>query len=153
MNLPTCIFCQIVSGNAPHFPVWESATHLAFLNIFPNTLGFSIVIPREHLPSALFANTDEVQNQLLHACRETDRRLRRAFPAIDRCALVFEGFGINHLHGKLIPLHGTRQETWHPILSQHTTYTERYEGYITTHDGPRADDASLAALAERIRSA
>ena len=153
MSQSSCIFCQIVSGIARHFPVWESATHLAFLSIFPNTPGFSVVIPKEHLPSALFANTEEVQSQLVKACRETDRRLRRAFPDIDRCALVFEGFGIDHLHGKLIPLHGTRQEAWRPILSQHVAYTEHYEGYVTTHDGPRADDTSLTALAERIRSA
>lgn len=148
-----CIFCDIANGHARFHPVWSDDSHLSFLSIFPNTPGFTVVIPKQHLPSNLFANKAADQIKLMRACHATQQRLCRAFPDIDRCALVFEGFGIDHLHGKLIPLHGTRQEAWSPILSQHNTYTKQYEGYVTSHDGPRADDEVLAALATRIRSA
>ncbi|EAA8104124.1 HIT family protein, partial [Salmonella enterica] len=44
----TCIFCQIVEGKAPCHKVWEDEHHLAFLSIFPNTDGFTVVIPKKH---------------------------------------------------------------------------------------------------------
>ncbi len=47
----TCIFCQIVEGKAPCHKVWEDEHHLAFLSIFPNTDGFTVVIPKKHYPS------------------------------------------------------------------------------------------------------
>ncbi len=39
-----CIFCQIVRGETPCHKLWEDEKYLAFLSIFPNTLGFSVVI-------------------------------------------------------------------------------------------------------------
>jgi hypothetical protein len=42
--METCIFCNIVNGEAPCHKIWEDAKHLAFLSIFPNTQGFSVVI-------------------------------------------------------------------------------------------------------------
>jgi hypothetical protein len=43
--METCIFCQIVTGQAPCHPIWEDDGHLAFLSIFPNTPGFSVLFP------------------------------------------------------------------------------------------------------------
>jgi diadenosine tetraphosphate (Ap4A) HIT family hydrolase len=34
--------------------VWEDEHHLAFLSIFPNTDGFTVVIPKKHYPSYAF---------------------------------------------------------------------------------------------------
>lgn len=44
----SCIFCDIVAGKAPCHKIWEDDDHLAFLSIFPNTDGFSVVIPKAH---------------------------------------------------------------------------------------------------------
>ncbi|MGV3469642.1 HIT family protein, partial [Limnobacter sp.] len=49
-----CIFCEIVSGQQPSHKIWEDDKYLAFLSIFPNTEGFSVVIPKKHLSSYLF---------------------------------------------------------------------------------------------------
>lgn len=48
----TCIFCQIVEGKAPCHKVWEDEHHLAFLSIFPNTDGFTVVIPKKNITPA-----------------------------------------------------------------------------------------------------
>ncbi len=48
----TCIFCQIVEGKAPCHKVWEDEHHLAFLSIFPNTDGFTVVI-RKNITRAM----------------------------------------------------------------------------------------------------
>lgn len=41
-----CLFCGIVAGTTPAHVIWEDNQHLAFLSIFPNTPGTSVVIPK-----------------------------------------------------------------------------------------------------------
>jgi len=66
--------------------------------------------------------------------------------------MIFEGFGVDHLHCKLFPMHGTKDMTkWVPLKSNIDKYFEKYEGYISSHDYKRADDAKLAELARKIR--
>lgn len=56
-----CIFCQIVRGEAPCHKIWEDDEHLAFLSIYPNTDGFSVVIPKRHYPSYAFDMPDDAR--------------------------------------------------------------------------------------------
>lgn len=66
--------------------------------------------------------------------------------------MVFEGYGVDHVHAKLFPMHGTADlQEWKRIESNVDKYFDRYEGYISSHDYDRADDAKLAALAKKIR--
>jgi hypothetical protein len=49
-------------------------------------------------------------------------------------------------------MHGTANlGEWRPIKSSVEKYFVKYEGYLSSHDGQRADDTALAALAARIR--
>jgi hypothetical protein len=41
---------------------------------------------------------------------------------------------------------------WRSLRRPADKYFREYEGYISSHDYQRADDAELAALARRIRS-
>ena len=43
-----CLFCKIVSGDIPSHQVFEDESHLAFLDIFPASLGHTLVIPKDH---------------------------------------------------------------------------------------------------------
>jgi hypothetical protein len=66
--------------------------------------------------------------------------------------MIFEGFGVDHVHAKLVPLHGTANlGTWRRLSSVIDKYFTTYEGYLSSHDYHRADDNDLAALAKRIR--
>lgn len=153
MKEPNCIFCQIVAGDAPSHTIWEDETHLAFLSIFPNTEGFSVVIPKAHHGSYFAAVEEEVALGLVRAARAVATRIDTAFPDVGRTGLIFEGFGVDHLHAKLIPLHETNSDEWKQHRSSARTYFTRYEGYISSHDSERADDTELAQLAQRIRDA
>lgn len=147
-----CVFCDIVSGKSPSFKVWESQTHLAFLSIFPNTKGTTVVIPKQHHDSYAFSLREEDLCALTLAAKEVALLLDQKLPGVGRTGMVFEGFGINHVHAKLFPLHGTATEgEWKPIKSSVRKYFEIYEGYISSHDGERGDDGELAELAEYIR--
>lgn len=147
-----CIFCAIAAGEAPSHKVWENDTHLAFLSIFPNTEGFSVVIPKAHYGSYLCAQDDAVIAGLMAAVKEVATLLDRKFEDVGRTGIMFEGFGVDHLHAKLFPMHGTERDVWVRHGSAERKFFDRYEGYISSHDSERADDAKLAALAERLRA-
>ena len=71
---------------------------------------------------------------------------------VGRTGMVFEGFGVDHVHAKLFPMHGTADmKKWQPIESKVNKYFDKYEGYISSHDHNRADDSELALLAKKLR--
>lgn len=147
-----CLFCSIVSGDVPSHRVWEDDAHIAFLSIFPNTEGVTVVIPREHHTSYAFDLPDEVLSNLMLATKKVAKLLDEKLTDVGRTAMVFEGYGVDHVHAKLFPMHGTADiATWKPIESAIEKYFTQYEGYISSHDYKRADDATLAALAKKIR--
>ena len=146
-----CIFCKIVKGELPCHKIWEDEKHMAFLSIFPNTEGFSVVIPKEHYPSYAFEVEDEVLKDLIVAAKKVGKVIDKGFEDVGRTGLVLEGFGVNHLHAKLFPMHGTKSDEWTPIASTIDKFFDTYEGYISSHDSKRGDDKKLAELAKKIR--
>lgn len=148
-----CIFCKMVRGEAPMHMLWEDDEHIAFLSIFPNTPGFSVVIPRAHYPSYAFDLPDAVICRLTLAAREVGRLLDRKLEGVARTGMIFEGYGVDHVHAKLFPMHGTGSDSsFRPIHSKVDKFFEHYEGYISSHDWKRASDDELATLAARLRS-
>lgn len=149
--MENCIFCNIVRGEAPAHMIWEDEKHLAFLSIFPNTEGFSVVITKEHYPSYAFDLPENVFKELVLAAKKVAKLLDSKLEDVGRTGMIFEGFGVDHVHAKLFPMHGTKSKEWRPLKSNVDTYFEKYEGYISSHDYKRADDAKLSALAKNIK--
>jgi len=149
----SCIFCKIIKNELPCHLVDENEDFMAFLTIFPNTLGATVVIPKKHYPSYAFDLEDHVLTGLVLYTKQIAKKLDRFFDDVGRTAMVFEGFGVDHIHAKLFPMHGTKQvhENWKQVSSNVDKYFEKYEGYISSHDFKRADDGKLAKLAEEIR--
>lgn len=151
-----CLFCGIVAGTAPAHLIWENRDYLAFLSIYPNTPGASVVIPRGHWPSYIAAVPTEVAHGLHDAAVTVAALLDAAFDDVARTAMVFEGYGIDHLHAKLFPLHGTAGNDgtdWQPIHSPIDDWIPEYQGYVSSHDSRRANDTELAAVADTITAA
>lgn len=149
----TCIFCDIVAGKASHFLVWQDEHYLAFLSIFPNTPGVTVVIPKKHHSSYAFALPPDELASLTCAAQKVAHILDAKLANVGRTALVYEGFGVDHVHAKLFPMHGTASEGgWKPIHSSTRRYTDVYEGFISTHDCERANDEELAKLAAHLQT-
>lgn len=147
-----CIFCKIVNKEAPCHKIWEDEKHLAFLSIFPNTDGFSVVITKEHNPSYAFDNSDEVLFGLTISAKKVAKLIDSKLGDVGRTGMLLEGFGVDHLHAKLFPMHGTENiMEWKPVKSNVDKFFAQYEGYISSHDWKRADDEKLAELAKKIR--
>ncbi len=148
-----CVFCEIVAGKVPCHKIWEDDDHLAFLSIYPNTPGFSVVIPKCHVSSYLFAQGDNVVTALVLASKRVALLLDEKLEDVGRTGMIFEGYGVDHLHAKLFPMHGTgRDSEFKPIASNVDKYFDCYEGYISSHDYKREEHDVLAHLAAKIRA-
>ncbi len=145
-----CIFCKIAKGEAPCHKIWENDKYLAFLSINPNTEGFSVVITKEHHPSYAFSLPDDVLTGLVLASKEVAKLLDEKLEDVGRTGMIFEGFGVDHIHAKLFPMHGTKMDGWKKISSNVNKYFSKYEGYISSHDYKKAEDSKLAELARKI---
>ena len=128
-------FDRIVRGDAPAHRVWEDETYLAFLDVRPSCPGHTLLIPKR-VPEAggddVFALPPALYAGLWERARWLAEPLREAMEAA-RIGLVVEGFGVDHAHVHLIPLHGPgdlRPQAQEPV-----------------------SHGELAALAARIRAA
>lgn len=144
----------MVEGKAPFHEVWSDEKHLAILSIFPNTEGFSVVFPKAHFDSYAFEQPDEILCDLIIATKKAAQVLDNYFDDVARTGMFFEGFGVDHLHSKLFPMHGTApMREWQAIESETLhAYFEKYPGYLISNNSERADDEKLAALAGAIRN-
>lgn len=153
MENKECIFCKIVKGELPCHKIWEDEKHLAFLSIFPNTDGFSVVIPKKHYPSYAFDLQDNILSDLVIAAKKVVKLIDSKLEDVGRTGMIFEGFGVDHVHAKLFPMHGTENvKEWKPIKSNIDKFFTKYEGYISSHDFKREDDEKLKKLAKKIRN-
>ncbi|HIF9429104.1 TPA: HIT family protein [Photobacterium damselae] len=133
--------------------VWEDDKHLAFLSIYPNTKGFTVVIPKKHCSSYAFAQSDEVLCDLIVATKKVALLLDKSFDGVARTGMFFEGYGVDHLHSKLSPMHGTGNNSEFQLIEANIDkFYDNYEGYLSSHDWHRADDSELAQIAAHIRS-
>lgn len=146
-----CIFCKIVKGEEKAHVIWEDDQHLAFLSIFPNTKGASVVITKKHYPSYICDLPNDVLLGLMKATKQVAKLLDTKLDNVGRTGVIFEGFGVDHVHAKLFPMHRTKMSKWQQINSDVDKYFDKYEGYISSHNYKRADDKELAALAKKIK--
>lgn len=151
-QLKACIFCQISEGILPCHKVYEDDYHLGFLSTAPNTLGFSVLITKEHWSSDVLAMPDENYIEFQLAVREAAKKITASLPGVGRTGVIIEGFGVDHAHAKLAPMHGTEMVEWKPIPSKKQQRFERYEGFLSSCGGPPATNDELAQIARIINN-
>ncbi len=145
------IFDKIVRGEMDAYKVWEDDAHLAFLTPFPNTPGFTVLIPKANYGDYVFSLDDEAYLALMQAAKVLAKVLEKAFDT-PRVAMVFEGTGVAYVHAKLIPLHGDlagQTDVW----STEKEFHERYRGWLTTAEGPKMADDRLLEIQKKIQEA
>ncbi|PYI24633.1 hypothetical protein BO99DRAFT_398117 [Aspergillus violaceofuscus CBS 115571] len=151
------LFARLVRGElSPQWRVWEDARHVAFLTPYPNTPGFTVVVPRAHLPSDIFSLAPAEYAALVEAAHTVARLLIRAF-GIERCGMIFEGFEIDYAHVKLVPIRGGGADDYDDAdfdrygISE--PFQETYQGYVSSLPGPRvADVEEVVRRAAEVRA-
>lgn len=127
------IFTKIIAGDIPCHRVYEDDNTIAFMDIRPIQPGAVVVVPKVEVDHVF--DLDDLHYQaLMLAVREVAQRLRRAYPQKARVGVIIEGFEVAHAHVKVFPVDSGNEVRQLPPEAL-------------------ADDAELAAAAERIRSA
>jgi len=144
-----CIFCKIIKGDIPSVKIWEDKEFLAILDVFPNTKGMTLIMPKKHYDSYAFEMPEKIYQKFLIAGKKVGKLLDKKL-GVQRTALVMEGMGVNHVHLKLYPLHGLEKK-FKEIISSESIFFENYLGYLTTQMGPKADFEELKKIGRKIK--
>lgn len=72
-----CVFCNIVSGTIPSYKIFENEQVYAFLDIHPNTLGHTLVIPKKHHEN-LLVTPSELVAELMNVAQMIAPRILHA---------------------------------------------------------------------------
>ncbi|MCL5680379.1 MAG: HIT domain-containing protein [Candidatus Marsarchaeota archaeon] len=144
-----CIFCKVVKGSIPAYTIYKDKNYIAFLDIFPNIEGQSLVITRKHVGSYAFDLGDRELADLIKTSKKVAKILEAKL-GVARVHLVLEGTGINHIHAKLYPAIGLKSRRFKEFIVKDNVYFDSYPGYVTTLMGPRADDSQLKKVQRKI---
>ncbi len=128
---------------------------MAFLSLYPNTKGFSVVIPNAHKTSDVLELDDNDLAEFIFAAKKVSQILKDYFKDVGRVGLIMEGTGIDHAHIKLFPMHETeylKGGEWRQVSSNNDTFFDKYEGYISSNDSHKASEEELSKLANDIRN-
>ena len=107
-TIPPCAFCDIVARNHPrHEIVWQSGTHVAFLDAKPLIGGHLLVVPKKHV-AYLFELKKKDYGALMEAVHVVARKLQHATKC-KKVGLIVDGFSVAHAHIHLVPLNRVRE--------------------------------------------
>ena len=132
------IFAKIVRGEMPAARIFEDYDTLAFMDVFPQSRGHTLVIHK----AAPARNLMEIDPQALNSVMATVQKVTRAV----RAALKPEGIMVAQFNGA-----AAGQTVYH----LHFHVIPRWDGVpLGRHgEGGMADPAELARLAEQIAAA
>ncbi|KAK5898710.1 hypothetical protein CesoFtcFv8_008260 [Champsocephalus esox] len=144
------LFPRIIRGEEEEqWRVWEDQSHVAFLTPFPNSPGFTVLVPRRPLTSDIFRLEKQDYEGLVLAALKVARLLEVGLGA-SGVGLIFEGFEIDYAHAKLIPLLASEEEEEDAKLTAPPQFYPTYPGYVSSEDGPEASEEDLKELHRKI---
>lgn len=149
MQKTDCIFCKIITREIPSHQFWENEEFMAFLDLFPNCKGQTLVIPKKHFDSDLFVIEDSAFLSRYFAAVHEVAILLKSKLGVERVGMIMEGMGVNHLHIKLYPMWGLSEE-WKPEVSDDEVFFETYPGFLTTKVGAMASQEDLQNLTQLL---
>ena len=131
---PQNIFAQIIRGEAPCYKLYEDDDVLAFLDLFPQSYGHALVIPKRSAARNLLDVDPEALAKVMAVVQRLSRVITEELKPAGVQVAQFNGAPagqtVFHLHFHIIP---------------------RYEGEgLGIHASQKADPAVLEALQARI---
>lgn len=130
---PDCIFCKIVSGEAPCARVAEDDRTIVFMDLFPVSEGHTLVVTKEH-----FENLYETTPEAMAAVSAMAKRVADAL----RTELSPDGLSVYQANGA-----AAGQTVFH----YHMHLMPRAQGSnLTLHGRRQADPGALRQQAEAL---
>jgi histidine triad (HIT) family protein len=96
------IFSKIISGEIPGYKIAENDQFYAFLDIFPQREGHTLVVPKIEVDD-LFDIPESYLGNLLLFARPIAKAIESAFDC-NRCGLAVVGLEVPHAHLHLVPI-------------------------------------------------
>lgn len=66
-----CIFCKIVNNEIPSMKIYEDDLVLAFLDINPDSMGHTLIIPKKH-----YKDLDDIEEETLNHILKIAKNLK-----------------------------------------------------------------------------
>lgn len=96
--MDSCIFCKIVAGEIPANKVFENDDFIAFLDIKPNNLGHTLLVPKEH-----YKNLFDLPGNLLNKVGQPLQLVAKAVLKGTEASGINIGMNNGETAGQLVP--------------------------------------------------
>jgi histidine triad (HIT) family protein len=113
------IFTKIINGEIPCHKIAENNRFFAFLDIFPCSVGHTLVVPKEET-DYIFDIDDEQYTALLLFSKQVATAIEKAIPC-KRIGLTVVGLEVPHAHVHLIPLNSMADMNFNNKLNMSTS--------------------------------
>lgn len=100
------IFTQIINGDIPCYKIYEDDKTFAFLDIHPETLGHTLVVPKKEVDK-IYDLPDEDYQALMATVKKISKHMEKQLN--QRTLWKVIGTDVPHAHVHLLPFDGT----WH----------------------------------------
>ncbi len=104
------IFSKIIAGEIPSYKLYEDEFTFAFLDIFPQVPGHTLIVPKIEVD-----HFTEVPEPYYSAIFQTAKKLAPALKKVTGCNRVcaaFLGYQIPHCHYQLLPTASEADFVW-----------------------------------------
>lgn len=106
-----CLFCKIVNGDIPSYKIYEDETVFVFLDIHPDSMGHTLIIPKKH-----FQDIADIDSSTLTHILEVTKMMKEKLETVLHCT------GLT-----LVQNNGTVQEIKHFHLHLKPHYLNKVE--------------------------
>ena len=99
-----CLFCKIAKGENPSYTLFEDDTLKVMLDVFPNSPGHTLIIPKDH-----YLDLDDITLDVLNHIMEISKQIKSLLEIkLNPHSIVLvqnngEEQKIKHFHLHLIP--------------------------------------------------
>lgn len=101
------IFTKIINGEIPSYKIYEDDTCCAFLDIEPEALGHTLLVPKVEVDK-LYDLDDEIYTHLWSVAKKLAKNMEEKLNA--RTLIKVIGVDVPHAHIHLIPYYGSFDE-------------------------------------------
>lgn len=142
--MDNCIFCQIVTGKAPTWKIYEDDRVIAILDHRPVREGHAMVIPKIHVDHFIDLD-DELSAHICKVGNIVGRKIQDVLKP-KRVGFAVAGFGVAHAHYHVVPM-------WDEFDVTSAQYAAIQNGNLifTMAHIPVADDQAQMELAQRLK--
>ena len=106
-----CLFCKIINKEIPSYKIYEDDVVYAFLDINPDSVGHTLIIPKKH-----YLDLDDIDIEILKHIMEVAKMLKKRIEEKLNCdgLTLIQNSGdiqeVKHFHLHLKPFYKNKKD-------------------------------------------